>query len=273
MRLVAGNKLSLKISTKAPQGFKDLAWDVFFKSRNRGISLESHFPFLERNSAYYVTIAVQDEIVAGLVVNRVTRADINFVAGLIGLVCVHPDHRGAGHSTDLLEAAICHARELDLDDLILWTGKPGIYKKLGFEAYDTGCVGTVIAKGYSRDCPAMAARCAWPTHVEQRGLPPYALKAYQWTIPDASIVLLEDATGSILAEWCGPDEEVISLLSQVMPDTWRINALKGDTLLPSLGERRWKLELRPANLQMIMNLRERDTGEIDPYKLRFLDRL
>lgn len=264
--------MGIDISRTASQGFKELAWDVFFASRGRGISLEAHFPFLGQDKAEYVTVTLQGETVAGLALVPVTRRGTACVAGLVGLVCVHPGHRGVGHSTAVLRAAIAHARALQLDDLVLWTGKPGVYQTLGFDVHDSAVFGTVTAGAAHPAGRTGALRCAWPGPGEGRGLPPFAIGAHEWKSPLAAIVVLEDPAGPILAEWSGLDEHALAIIDEVMPDKWRINALAGDRLLGLLDDGTRELDLRPANLQMIMNLRQR-AGEADPYRLRMLDRI
>lgn len=263
--------MRIELSRNAPQGFKDLAWDIFFKSRHRGISFEVHFPFVNSDKGFYVRSTMRDEIIGGMAVIPVMRHEPRFVAGLVGLVCVHPAHRMVGHATAMLQAAIGHARELQMDDLILWTGKPRVYQKLGFEACDTGVFGSVAARVPPTESQANVVRSVWPNDDDPRGLPPFALKAHQWTSPSASIIVLEDATGPILAEWSGLDEDVLSIIHHTMPAKWRINAHEGDRLLSLLDRGSWEIDLQPTNLQMIMNLRKH--AEVDPYKLRILDRV
>ncbi len=83
---------------------------------------------------------------------------------------------------------------------------------------------------------------------------------------------MRDSSGPILAEWSGDDERVVELLAQVMPGEWRIKTLEGDTLPLSLQRVGALVDLRPSNLQMILNQRPR-AGKADLYRLRVLDRI
>lgn len=264
-------QVAISVTTEAPQGYKDLVWDTFFKSRNRGISLETHFPLFANVGAFFVTIARHGDIVAGLTVKPVRRA-AGGIAGLVGLVCVHLDERGLGLSTLALRTAIAHAEWLAMDDLILWTGKPGVYERLGFEVCDTASSGFVVAKAPTIGDPITATRADWPDGQEWRGLPPFATEAVRWESEGAAMIVLESATGPILAEWTGADDDVLRLIDKVMPDKWRINSLESDGLPAALEKSRWSVKLQPSGLQMIRKLRPRE-GSADPYKLRILDRI
>lgn len=264
--------MKIEVSGSAPQEYKDLAWEVFFKSKNRGVALDIHFPFFKFNNFSCITINVSGKIVAGLVLIRVRQPKQNLVAGLIGLVCVHADHRGLGYSTALLHAAISHANTLQMDDLILWTAKPDVYRKLGFEIRDTAVFGSSCADGLLEHAKPDAVRSIWPGDGDERGLPPFALAGEKWSSPSASIIVLTDPVGPILAEWSGDDEDVLDVIKQCMPTNWRINALQEDGLPGKLAKASWEIILKPSNLQMMMNLRMR-SDNVDPYKLRILDRV
>lgn len=263
------------ITPFAPAAYKDLVWQIFFASRNRGMTLETHFPWLESGQAYFVTMTSATELVAGLAVKRVPCRSRRYVAGVVGMVCVHPLHRGRGHSGTLMQAAIDHARALGIDDLVLWTGKPGVYRKLGFMPGDSACFGTVADAGARSARQADTLCAAWPDGAEKsaaRGLPPFATAAQRWSNARAAIIVMQVGAGPVLAEWEGADGEVCDLLAQVMPGRWSINALETDTLPAMLRQRGMALDLAPSGLQMMLNLTARQ-GPADPYQLRILDRI
>ena len=59
--------------------------------------------------------------------------DGDAACGFIGDVCTHPQHRGRGHSTELLRLAIAHMAQLGQPLSVLDTGVPGHYARLGWE--------------------------------------------------------------------------------------------------------------------------------------------
>jgi GNAT superfamily N-acetyltransferase len=256
----------------APPEFVSLCWDVFFMSRGRGVSMNAHFPWLGiPDEACYVILKVGADIVAGCALRWIRDSHGQRRAGAVGLVCVDERHRGQGHATRTLERAIEHARNQGLADLILWTGKPGVYEGLGFRRADNAVYGQVSAHGPAA-AGASPVRAAWPDAAETRGLPPFAVEGWRWKTADASAIVLSDSQGAILAEWNGTEDAVSDLLAQVMPPVWRINALEGDALPGTLGQRGYETALQPSDLRMILPLAAGPTRETD-YRLRVLDRI
>ena len=260
------------IDDAPPAGFVALCWDVFFRSRGRGVSMRAHFPWLDvPGKACFVTLRAGDDVLAGCAMRFIADATPGRRGATIGLVCVDPRHRGQGLSTVVLERAIAHAGALGLADLVLWTGKPGVYERHGFEIDDDAFYGSVSAPAAAPSNAVDATRHAWPDD-DQRGLPPFASEGMRWRSANASAIVLHDQNGAILAEWSGPDDAVADLLAQAMPPTWRINAVEGDALPGVLAARGFALELQPSRLRMV---RASAPPDAPPrrYGLRVLDRI
>jgi GNAT superfamily N-acetyltransferase len=256
-----------------PPGYVALCWEVFFQSRGRGVSMRAHFPWLHvPGQAVFVTLRAAGEVIAGCAMRFIDDRTPGRRGATIGLVCVDAKHRGQGHSSRVLERAIAHADALGLADLVLWTGKPGVYERHGFAPDDDGLYGTVCAPAAVAPTALAATRSAWPGDADLRGLPPFAATGVQWRCGDASAIVLQDAGGAILAEWSGPDAAVADLLAQAMPPAWRINALAEDSLPALLAERGFALDLQPSRLRM---RRPAQGAAATPgrYDLRVLDRI
>lgn len=267
----------VKITSSAPTEYKALVWDIFFRERARGISLHAHFPWLDEHDTWYSVIEEQGQVVAGLAVRRtVSRSNADLVAGAIGLVCVDNNFRGQGYSKAALLQAIIEAKRRKYDDLLLWTGKPDLYKKIGFVPYDESYFGWVFKDDQVEIKHPNAHRSEWPfsdeSASELRGIPPFALNAIKWRAGEASIVIVEDLLGPIVTEWSGDYREVCALLGAVMPKKWRINVLHSDVISRHLLADGWKLNLELSMLQMAFNLNSKwQFG--DPYKFRLMDRI
>ena len=256
----------------APPDFVSLCWKVFFTSRGRGVSMNTHFPWLAiPGEACHVIMTFGADVVAGCTLRWIRDAKNGRAGGAIGLVCVDENHRGKGYSTQVLERAIAHARKLGLADVVLWTSKPGIYERFGFKSADNAVYGHVSAHP-QLPSGTTPIRVPWPDVAEARGLPPFAMQAWRWHLGDTSAIVILDAQGAILAEWSGEEEAVVNLLEQAMPATWRINALQGDALLATLNRRGYATALQPSNLRMILRLDSDSSLETD-YQLRVLDRI
>lgn len=253
------------VSSRAPEGFRRLAWDVMFASRGRGISFDAHFPNLDDGQSRFVVRRQGDEIIGGLVLRRVSVDGLS--VGLIGLVCVAERHRGRGHADDLVSTAIEEAQAWRLDDIILWTGKPRVYEKHGFSIQDTELFGSV------RPPPAAEKETVrvW-REPYGGGLPAFSTAGYRVVTDRAAAIVLHGGNLPIVAEWSGPSADVMTLLRTAMPEGCGLNALIGDNLLDAMIAEGWQVDLHPTNLQMILHLRPR-SGPADPYRLRVLDRI
>lgn len=234
-----------------------MVWDTFFVSRGRGLSLEQHFPWLGTSTAgcWYVIAQTEGSVVGGLCVRHTPGAGPAIAS--LGLVCVAPEHRGRGLSKALLKRAIREAGSHDLSALRLWTGKPGVYQGLGFAHADKALFGIVARpEACANRSGAMPYNEAWPDNQDLNclGLPPFARSGRRWRTADASLLTLEDAEGTLVAEWAGTNEAVAMLMERVLPKHARLNALEGDELPAILQQRGWRCELSESRLQMVLPL-------------------
>ena len=242
-------RLRFEFSSHLPPAYASLLWDVFFVQRSRGLSLQAHFPWITRpdDDTRFATLSDGAQLLAGLTLRRCGDATV-----AIGLVCVHPEHRGQGLSTQLLEAALREADQRGYTATTLWTGKPAVYQAHGFVLRDEALQYQVNDWPAAAATPARAQR--WPDTTEaagrDRGLPAYAHHCLRVGTDRAELLMLLDPLGASLAEWRGEDADVIELLSAVMPARWRLNALQDDSLPEALAARGTPLTVSPQQLQM-----------------------
>jgi len=263
--------LTVDITPKSPEQFTALAWDIFFASRGRGISPAVNLGWFDDPQAYFVTLRSGQQVVAGLGVRLVKCRGGEYVAGIIGLVCVHAAHRGRGHAQTALMAAISEAARLGTHDLVLWTGQPAVYQQLGFTLQSGEYSGWVSGE-VRAEASVAPVRSSWPELGSFRGLPAFALRSHRWSTREATAVVIEDAAGPMLCEWQGADDAVAQMLGQVMPARWRIHALQGDRLPEMLTAKGWTVDPAPSQLRMVKPLLAKQ-GPADPYRLRMLDRV
>ena len=238
----------------------DLMWSTFFqeRGRGRGRSLVEYFPWLTdlRSSGTWLVTIRDDrsQPVAGLVVKR---HFAHFDTASVGLVCVLADRRGQGLSQSLLSGAIEQAHALGMTRLTLWTGKPAVYLKLGFQPRDSALLGWVRnTAALPASITSAARRMTWPDSAERqgcnRGLPPFAVDAYRLidVLDRAQAIVVDDGSGPIVAEWRGDDLDVAHLLRASLPARWRMNALQGDRLIDELIGCGLDVDLAESCLQM-----------------------
>ena len=271
--------MQLTLEQASSPEWLDLMWSTFFRERGRGRSLVEHFPWLTdlRHSRTWLATIRDDrsQPVAGLALKRHTA---HFDTASIGLVWVRADRRGEGLSQSLLSGTVEQARALGMTRLTLWTGKPAVYLKLGFQPQDPALFGWVRNNEASPASIAGATRrMPWPDSEEtqgcNRGLPPFAVEAYRLIdkLGGAQAIVVDDGSGPIVAEWRGDDVDVAHLLRASLPARWRMNALQGDRLIDELIGCGLDVDLAESCLQMWRS----DAGvSRNPFPpLRLLDRI
>lgn len=247
-----------------PTDYLALVWDEFFMRRGRGVSVDAHFPWIGERGVFFVVLRDGAELAGGLAVRPARSRNGRCLAGLVGIVCIRTDYRGQGLSRLLMSAAIDEARARGMDDLLLWTGKPGVYEGFGFRNQDDACSGTVNMVG-NRIVPLMPAE-----KIDFRAaIPPFATNVRRFATAGAAVTVVDM---HIVADWEGEDATVAQMLAGLMRGTWQLHTLTGDTLPGFLTQAGGQVQLLPSRLQMILSINERD-GPRDPYRLRLLDRV
>lgn len=244
----------ISIQTKAPQTYKDLVWGEFFLSRGRGISLSTHFPWIDHEDdrlVYLLSLDDSDTLEGGLVV-RLDDTALGPI-GSVGLVCVCPSRRRQGVAGRLLRAAIDFARSRKWGALRLWTSQHHIYRSLGFEMADNSLYGTARLPSSPSAATSSASVTRAPAEP-QRGLPPFATGLHWLQSSKAALLVLDDAHGQAIVEWRGADPEVIDLMEASGLLQVRLNGFEGQTLMKALTYRQWILQMQPTHLQMIFPL-------------------
>lgn len=262
-----------------PADFRALAWNIFFTSRGRGISLVHHFPWVEDvTHTESVCARVENRVVGGLVVRHMPMADGGH-CGLIGLVCVDESVRGLGWSHRLLDAAIVRAQQQGLAALLLWTQKPEIYTRHGFVCEGAEMLGDVVNESEAEPLAGQFEQ-SWPSGGDSsrqalRGLPAFAQSARYLGVETArgaaGAIVLETAGGPAVAEWHGDEDDVARLVLAALPRRWILNAIQGDRLVAALQHRGCSVQLRPSRARFVRWLTS-DTDRVLP-DVRVLDRI
>lgn len=256
--------ISLTVASIVPEPLVGLIWGIFFTAKSRGISIRTHFPWLVREdgSAWCVVLQTNQQVIGGLCVKEVSNSAsrLNYKVAAIGLVCIAPEYRGKGYARSILDAAIAEAKIRGYDALTLWTQKQDVYTPHGFILGDDAVFGSIVMSDAlireSANVGSFGSLVERKKFPKELGLPPFALSGSVLKTANAQVVLIEDAAGSILADWSGSDTEVSVMLGMLTERKWRINAHTGDSLLDVLEVHGAKLNLSPSNLQMWLPLKK-----------------
>lgn len=255
------------VQSGVPAALQDLIWAEFFASRGRGISLPVHAPWLiNGKDVRSITATDCDGLAGGLVIKDHCTFDQAPVA-MIGFVCVHPAKRGRHHSRLLLQSAIENARERGMGGVVLWTKTPQVYRYFGFRNDPRDIFVQFASLGSVQNRRVEKAF----TELDGRGLPAFATTAYKLSGTMASVTILTTATGRTVAEWAGPDSEVIDLLSSETAAPVSINALSADSLLIALSGRLGPPVLRMPSARYDLPLN--GCHQADLPSIRVLDRI
>jgi N-acetylglutamate synthase-like GNAT family acetyltransferase len=256
MMQLCDKSFDIRLHEGIPDEARGLIWNVFFASRQRGVSLEYHFPWINsKDSVTCITVEqkINDhaEVVGTLVVKREQIEPIGLV-GLIGLVCVKVNHRGQGLSIRLMRTAVEYSLAASLKALILWTTKPDLYKKMGFSEDSIDYFGIVKRKAptLSTTTEANKQRGIKVEDIHQLGVPAFAKNALKYTYCAESITVCHTALGYLLAEWSGKNEGIDFLIENVLPDSWTIISSKESKLIPVLQRNGYSVELQTSTKRM-----------------------
>jgi len=244
--------MKITISSKSDIEFLELVWSIFFKKKNRGVSLEKHFPWIGLEAGiYYINLWDQDKLIGGLVLKDFCFIENNLLIGAIGLVCIDENYRGRGLFQVLMEHAIGFAKDVrGYDALTLWTRQHTLYARYGFEVLDSSLFGWI----------ENANKCLYSSvdgSIERKsfedigiGLPPFAKSGELISDANAQLLVIQNEEGIILCDWKGDDANVFALICSTLPSHFGLNAYKNDSLLEFLKNKNLKVNLINASLQM-----------------------
>jgi len=276
--------MDIRCSNHLSTELKDIFWDIFFKAKDRGISLNRHFPWIEKNSddCIFFEAHQDDAPIGGLVLRKRTliidHTKVNL--GIIGLVCVTAENRGVGVAAKLIDHTIAYAKQYDFDLLTLWTNQHRVYSRHHFFVNDPWYYGWVLP---NRPL-AIEADTIEDTYIHQSTLlkqnstlplPPFASALYECIFDTGSFTVAEDKQGLIIVGYTGNYIDVLQMMIKALPAQWRLNATKDDPLLQALIEQGLQVNLSPSNLQMWLNMKENETSNamINQINIPVLDRI
>ncbi|WP_374537092.1 GNAT family N-acetyltransferase [Chitinimonas taiwanensis] len=268
--IAISRKITLSISSGVPCASRALVWEVFFASRQRGLDLSTHFPWIEQSFGTYCFTLSEEG--AGTSVATLVLRMRNLLSGsrcaMVGMVCVDKAWRGQGLSARLLSSAITFAAEQKINPLLLWTTQPGIYSRYGF-APDTETCDTLglVRLGHLR--PRAKVKFAKRVPGPSRGLPPFGRQLVLFESDAAELIAVETAEGLALAEWQGSLPAVLDLIEAALPSTWSLNASADSSIFGVISERGHLYTPLPCASRMVKYL---DMPVYTPY-ISILERI
>jgi GNAT superfamily N-acetyltransferase len=272
--------MQITISETPSADLKNLFWNIFFISKNRGISLKRHFPWLENRSCdvVFFEATVSSVAIGGLVLRKKKYLieDKEIKIGMIGLVCVASENRGVGVAAALLTKTIAYADSQSYDFLTLWTSQHHIYATKQFYVTDPWLYGWI----HTDKCAKRLDNYKYLdkktiSEIKLAPLPPFATAAFEYSSGSLSFTLLKDKDGDIVVEYKGNVADLGLFMIQTLPERWRLNVVKNDPLISVLINYAADVKLTAVDLQMWLDLREphQQASIIERITIPVLDRI
>lgn len=248
---------AVSVSQGVPHSVRELFWQIFFVSKGRGISLATHFPWLEDEMDVFCLMipdmrsGAYGKPLAALLIRRVG------CIGLVGLVCVAHEWRGKGLSKKLLSKATDFGQVIDLSALVLWTQKPDVYVREGFkiDEQDFFC----HVKKTDSACPTENYSInSWPDKeaiARKQGLAPFAISGEIIESNKAKLVVFHSSKISTLVHWEGKGMDVVDLIHSALPSQWALSLCMDDELIVLLKKRGFYIEPHSSSVRMTKILR------------------
>lgn len=255
MLSVASRTATLVVENGVSIGVKQLIWNEFFSSRGRGIDWGTHLPWSAESDilcSKAMLGTADDAVIAALLIRRIA----NTSTAMIGYVCVDPAFRRLGLSGRLVELAAQSLQRLGIDKILLWTGKPGVYERVGFVV----CAQErrITLRGGKPHPSIPVALTPWPSTacVDMIGLPPFATAGWRVTSRNAQAVFVDTPMGATLLDQSGPPDAVFSTLFAARPDQWSATLVSDHPLLHYIRTAGSCVEDAPGPVTMYRSLGE-----------------
>jgi len=130
-------------------GLVSLLDEEFIFGKKRTISLKKRFPtvFCRNNLDNLLLCTQEKRIISALAIKHFIwrESDKNLHGVMLGSVYTHPDWRGKGWASRLLEEAVKRLRNDGVDFGVLWTEQHDFYKRLGWTLADCSVLGEVVS--------------------------------------------------------------------------------------------------------------------------------
>lgn len=247
-------------SEQPSRAYTSLIWKVFFEERNRGVSINKHFPWIKNESHnFYYEVYQGSQFIGGITVKNLAITKSKKVA-LLGLVVVRPDYRGKGFFDYLIKHVISDLETSKFVSIFLWSSQHYLYEKHGFEICDDYLFGTI--KRHSNNAIEYEKRdiiLDYPTLP----IPTFSHELLRCRYKSA-VILYSDFSGfNSILHFEGADCDVRVLIHSLAKNKCFINVKCNDSILECLREYNYSLNLERSKLQMQRPISEKLNINID----------
>jgi GNAT superfamily N-acetyltransferase len=219
-----------------PGEARKLIWEVFFASRQRGINLKAHFPWIDQENnihCFALTKPGNSDFLATLILKtQFINSRMNYA--MVGMVCVKEEWRRSGLGKQLMTYMLDYSEKNQISALVLWTTQPNFYSRYGFIIDNSDCSGNVALKPQRENVKVeYKTKSAHPSI----SLPPFAKRIIHYEGKESELFVIESKNGLLLAEWIGTPSSVVDLVESVMPLKWDLSTSEGNPIINELKSR------------------------------------
>lgn len=247
-------------SDQPSRAYTSLIWKVFFEEKNRGVSIDKHFPWIKNESDNIYYEAYQEsQLVGGITVKSLAVTRSKKVA-LLGLVVVRQECRGKGIFDYLIRHVISDLETSKFVSIFLWSSQHYLYEKHGFETCDDYLFGTIkrpinnAIEYDKRDFFLDSSTLPIPTFSHE-----LLRNRYK-----SAVILYSDFSGyNSILHFEGADCDVRVLIHSLAENKCFINVKCNDSILACLRDYKFSLDLESSNLQMQRPISEKININID----------
>lgn len=219
--------IELAECTEISKEFETIAWNEFFVKRNRGISLQYHYPFLYNENKKYVNILIKiSGVTVGGLILQFQHID-NIIYGSIGLVCIKDEYRGLGLFNRLFVYTLAYAKKNCIHKLILWTSKHSLYEKFGFHKKMQEYL--YIEPTYSATMSFENYETCF-TELNEINKPPFVKEFIRVQRGNHTVYLFQDANGLSVYKYKGKVANVLDIIKAFSSKPLRVLLPKDDEL-------------------------------------------
>lgn len=254
------------------QAFLNIAWDIFFNKKNRGISLERHFPWLFDKTLNYTAIEMKlhDEVVGGLVV--VEKIINNLKIGLVGLVCIREKFRGNGLLEKLMTTLDKVSCEEKFSMLVLWTSQHWLYKPYGFNVDDDSIIAKMQLKKDYPDCIDIS-KTFNTTDEYDIPLPPFADKLLKYKDKNVEFIYCEKGNEKYLLDYTGSTDMVIKTFFANISQNFTLNSFDGKLKELASVDSYAHIDITKQQIQMVKILNKTEEESLKDIRFAVYERI
>lgn len=230
-----------------PEQARHLIWDTFFVRAARGVDFAAHLPWHADPVVRSILLQrAHGDVVAAAIILPGKQAGV----AMVGFVCVDEGARGRGYGRDLIAAVNTAIDDAGYRAALLWTGKPAIYARQGYDVIGWDDLLRVTRSTRVASASPATTVLPWPGLGDRAGLPAFATSARRLRSDRGEAVVAQGPRGATLISWHGAPADIVAMLDDVGYAAWTVNVSTRDRFLAALPADRFIVRIEKGAATM-----------------------